>query len=799
MKKITLYFSLLAITIGFSQSIPITFDSGIVSGAKVNGVVTPTDANWFSDSGLTSVSVEDLTADTPDNGNAGKIVSSATGQPWQNAQILLQDNYIDLTTNKVITLDVYSENPQDFLLKMEQSKNGGANSEKSFSHGGTGWETITVDFSTPNAGQPVPNDQYKLFVIFPCYSAGFATAPFDSVTYIDNFSGTVGDAIVVAAGPTTNAPTPTLDAADVISIYSDSYSDITGTNFNPVWGQSTAVNTAYDPTGEGNNTVIEYSNFNYQGTEFPSTDMSGMTHAHFDIWTANEATIQFTPISPGQETLVSATSTGGEWTSIDISLSNFPNVNFADVIQLKYVGSGTVYLDNIYFYAEQTSSGNAVTVETSQAWNGYINAFNVSDNSYAFGFSYGVADLRATATATSMTLEPNIAIWTAESANTAWFDNSSGTQTPVKYIEASSFVENNALAGSDLTFSGTVSSNDLNSNYTVSAFIKALDPNNGYATVVNETASLTGTTGAFSVSATAAQLTSGLIIQYGFVMTGLPADPTDTTLGSLVVGEVPAPAGPTTSAPTPPARDAGDVFSILSDAYTNETPAGGLSAFAGASIEDYVIGGTDNTLKVTAPSAGGGYQYVFGIPNGVDLSAFTHMHIDYYVMGNVVGGEVLQTFLQQFAGDGTFQHNIINTAAVTTSGSWVSLDVEIATMASGNLSRDNIGQIQMVLAGPVYGPVYLDNIYFYREATQGLEDNVFNTVKMFPNPAKDTVQFSVNSNENLDIEIFDMIGKSVLRVDNVRNEVNVSELNSGLYFVRMTIGTQQSIKKLVVN
>ena len=120
-------------------------------------------------------------------------------------------------------------------------------------------------------------------------------------------------------------------------------------------------------------------------------------------------------------------------------------------------------------------------------------------------------------------------------------------------------------------------------------------------------------------------------------------------------------------------------------------------------------------------------------------------------------------------------------------------------MGSGELSRDNIGQIQMVLAGPAYGPVFLDNIYFYREATQGLDDNVFNTVKMFPNPAKDTVQFSVNSNENLDIEIFDMLGKSVLRVNDVQNEVNISDLNSGLYFVQMTLGTQQATKKLIVN
>ncbi|CAI8370006.1 MAG: Uncharacterised protein [Formosa sp. Hel3_A1_48] len=44
-----------------------------------------------------------------------------------------------------------------------------------------------------------------------------------------------------------------------------------------------------------------------------------------------------------------------------------------------------------------------------------------------------------------------------------------------------------------------------------------------------------------------------------------------------------------------------------------------------------------------------------------------------------------------------------------------------------------------------------------------------------------------------------MLGKSVLRVNAVRNEVNIADLNSGLYFVQMTLGTQQATKKLVVN
>ena len=838
MKKITLLSMLFAFTFGFSQSIPITFDSDVIAGAKVDGVVSPLDANWYSDSGLTSVSIEDLPSDSPDHGNAGKMVSSASGQPWQNAQILSQDNYIDLTTNKVITLDVYSDNPQDFLLKMELSLNGGPDTEKSFSHGGTGWESISVDFNSPNTGQPVPNDQYKLFVIFPCYSASFASPAFDSTTYIDNFSGTVGEAIVVPSGPTTNAPTPTVDAGDVISIYSDAYTDISGTNFNPGWGQSTAVNTAYDPTGEGTNTVIEYSNFNYQGTEFPTTDMSAMTKVHFDVWTANEATIQFTPISTGQENLVSVTSTGGTWTSVDLNLaSNFANVVLSDIFQLKFVGSGTVYLDNIYFYS--TPPTTTVTVDVSESpggvniqsnQNGWAEAAAVDngDGTYSYTFENVAAGtiieykwiLYTSATGTFEDLVPLVGgggvdndlaanLPTNETIVTDYtnYCNRSITASTTDVIAQTYYFNSFRQPGvnyPELVVTAPAGDNlviDYSSNgWSESHGPGAVDNGDGTHTVLVDPTStfeyiwVNTTSGVTEDLLTCDNNDANINTDNSTYANRVHAAGEDH---NDVFGACPLPEGPTTSAPTPPTRDASDVFSMLSDAYTNETA--GVNAFAGATIEDFVIGGTDNTLKVTAPTAGGGYQYVFGIPNGVDLSAFTHMHIDYYAMGEVAGGEVLQTFLQQFAGDGAFQHNIVNTAAVTTTGSWVSIDVEISSMGSGELSRDNIGQIQMVLAGPAYGPVFLDNIYFYREASAGLDDNVFNTVKMFPNPAKDTVQFSVNSNENLDIEIFDMLGKSVLRVNAVRNEVNIADLNSGLYFVQMTLGTQQATKKLVVN
>ena len=84
-------------------------------------------------------------------------------------------------------------------------------------------------------------------------------------------------------------------------------------------------------------------------------------------------------------------------------------------------------------------------------------------------------------------------------------------------------------------------------------------------------------------------------------------------------------------------------------------------------------------------------------------------------------------------------------------------------------------------------------------ATAGLEDFAANAVKMFPNPAKGFVNFSSTSNEVLDVAVYDMLGKQVLRANAVQSQLNISSLNPGMYFVNMTQGSNVSTKKLLVN
>ena len=130
-----------------------------------------------------------------------------------------------------------------------------------------------------------------------------------------------------------------------------------------------------------------------------------------------------------------------------------------------------------------------------------------------------------------------------------------------------------------------------------------------------------------------------------------------------------------------------------------------------------------------------------------------------------------------------------------TDGSWEQLTFDFSSQIGSTYNR--------LVIIPDFAERTQNNVSYFDQlsfgSTAGFNDNIYNAVKMFPNPAKDFVQFSKNSNELLDIEIFDVLGKSLMKVKNVQDEVNISSLGSGLYFVQMTLGTKATTKKLVVN
>ncbi|MFN8842529.1 MAG: PKD domain-containing protein [Chryseotalea sp.] len=212
----------------------------------------------------------------------------------------------------------------------------------------------------------------------------------------------------VVAAPNTAAPTPPARAAgDVISIFSGSYTNLSGIDYNPNWGQSGfgSVNPAFNP-GNGN-LVLAYPNFNYQGTQLASNvDASAMQFLHVDIWVAagTDRQVKVSPINAGTgaaEFLVNVPLTPGQWNSVDLPKSSFTGMTWNAINQLKFDGqfngNGTanttpfnIYLDNIYFYKAAAGGGGG---STSFITNG---GFELGDNNWLLFNNGGTTSINST-------------------------------------------------------------------------------------------------------------------------------------------------------------------------------------------------------------------------------------------------------------------------------------------------------------------------------------------------------------------------------------------------------------------
>jgi len=142
------------------------------------------------------------------------------------------------------------------------------------------------------------------------------------------------------------------------------------------------------------------------------------------------------------------------------------------------------------------------TVSQAGNWTGYMNVFNKlpngSQGGYVFGSSWGVPDLKTTLIAApgtgttivnnSMELFPNYNTYNA--ADPFWADGAAGN----KWMEANTFVEQANLTQESVTFTGRVDAYTLSPDYTAEAFIKVLDPTNGYSTSLFERQNLSGIT-----------------------------------------------------------------------------------------------------------------------------------------------------------------------------------------------------------------------------------------------------------------------------------------------------------------
>lgn len=164
------------------------------------------------------------------------------------------------------------------------------------------------------------------------------------------------------------APTPTVPADRVLSLFSDAYTNVAGTDWRPNWGQSTQ----YNLVNVVGNPTIKYSNLNYEGVQLASeVNVTSYSTLHLDVYGAGTSAVDFylvNQVGPagsginGAEQSTTLTLTPGVWNSFDIPLSSFTGIALNRIGQFKLVGSGTIYVDNIYFTKPTPSHTTAPTV-----------------------------------------------------------------------------------------------------------------------------------------------------------------------------------------------------------------------------------------------------------------------------------------------------------------------------------------------------------------------------------------------------------------------------------------------------
>ncbi len=301
-----------------------------------------------------------------------KFTARQAGNPWA---LFFTDDDGQFTfdaTNSIVKIMVYKPVISPVHFKVE----GATGTPTELSGANTvinQWEELTFNFSG------VIGQTYNRLVIIP----DFYARPQENIIYIDNIKVPDGVVIIVPE-PTVPAPTPTLPQSEVISVFSDVYNDIPGTNLNPGWGQSTVFSLI---TIQGDTTMV-YGNLNYQGIELGSSQnliAAGMQYLHLDFWNANSTNLGVYLISPGPvETRVSLVPPGTTetWISVDIPLSAFAPVDLTNVFQFKFDGNGTIYLDNIYFstrLSDVREVGNSFPSDFTLEQN-YPNPFNPSTN-----------------------------------------------------------------------------------------------------------------------------------------------------------------------------------------------------------------------------------------------------------------------------------------------------------------------------------------------------------------------------------------------------------------------------------
>jgi hypothetical protein len=166
--------------------------------------------------------------------------------------------------------------------------------------------------------------------------------------------------------PLSSAPTPpNRNDVDVVSIFSDVYTDETLNELPTTWSS-----TNFEEANINSDNIWKLTSLDFLGivTNYDAgIDLSEMEKMHIDYWvpegTTNELFVKIVNTVDGGEDIESlGATTGGSWQSIELDITAFDGGDLANkekITQILIDSDGetpVAYIDNFYFYRESTTS-----------------------------------------------------------------------------------------------------------------------------------------------------------------------------------------------------------------------------------------------------------------------------------------------------------------------------------------------------------------------------------------------------------------------------------------------------------
>ncbi len=522
--------------------------------------------------------------------------------------------------------------------------------------------------------------------------------------------------------PPTPAPTPTVSADSVISMFSNAYTNVVVDTWNPFWENSTAL---IEDIKIGDDDVKRYSMLNFVGilTESQKINATEMTHFHMDIWTpdATDLPAAFKVLlvdfgadgnfgggddSSQELAFTSPTISTEKWVSLDIPLADFTGlVNRNNIAQLVLSGDlPNVFVDNVYYY----NSGEAPPASAEPTAAAPTPTQNGSNVISLFSDAYTDVPVDTWRTDWSSANFQDVDVAGNPTKKYSNLDFV-GIETVANPIDASTMTHFHVDVWSDNYTSFSIKLVDFGAD-------GVFDGGDDVEHQIDFPAPVQGDWVSFDIplSDFAGLTSKSNIAQY--ILVGQPAGAATVFVDNMFFyngdgggGELTEPA---MAAPTPTQNEA-DVISLFSDAYTDVSVDTWRTDWSAVDFEDIMVNG-----NATKKYANLDFVGIETVSNTVDASEMSHFHIDAWSPDFTLLGIKLVDFGADgaFGGGDDVEHQIDFSTPMQ--GDWVGFDIPL-TDFTGLTSKSNIAQY--ILVGQPTGTttVYVDNVYFYKDGDGG--------------------------------------------------------------------------------